>query len=389
MNTRLQVEHPVTEMITGVDLVEQMIRMAAGEKLSLTQDKLNIRGWAIESRIYAEDPYRNFLPSIGRLVQYRPPTEGSADGLTVRNDTGVYEGGEISIYYDPMIAKLVTHAPTRPEAIAHMAGALDAFYIDGIQHNIPFLAAIMHHPRWQAGDLSTGFIAEEYAKGFAPRPPEGNERDILCAVAAAIDHLCNQRRRQINQQMPGAPVRFAQTRVVNLAGRSQIIRIGQGAAGDGFGEPLRIEFIDEHHAPRATFTVVSDWWPGQPIWSGTIDGRSASIQIRPVLNGYDLTFAGINAVAHVYTQREAELAALMPVKQAADTSKKLLCPMPGLLVSIAAAVGQEIKAGEPLCVVEAMKMENILRAERDVVVKAIHAKPGDSLAVDAVIMDFA
>jgi propionyl-CoA carboxylase alpha chain len=385
MNTRLQVEHPVTELITGVDLVEQMIRVAAGEKLALTQQSLSIKGWAVESRIYAEDPLRNFLPSIGRLVRYRPPEEGSADGVTIRNDTGVYEGGEISIYYDPMIAKLVTHAPTRSAAIQHMAGALDAFYIDGIQHNIPFLAAIMHHPRWQAGDLSTGFIAEEYVAGFAPRTPEGAERDILCAVAAAIDCLGNLRRRQINQQMPGAAVVFSESRVIELAGRPQAARVRPSVTGGELGGAIDVEFTGER---GASFHVTSDWWPGQPIWFGEVNGQKTAVQVRPVLNGYNLTYSGINVTAYVYTQREATLAALMLVKAAADTSKKLLCPMPGLVVSIAVEPGEEVKAGEILCVVEAMKMENILRAERDGVVKEIHAKAGDSLAVDAVIMEF-
>ncbi len=201
MNTRLQVEHPVTEMITGIDLVEQMIRVAYGEKLSLTQDQVKLNGWAVESRIYAEDPYRNFLPSIGRLVTYRPPAEGPAGDAIVRNDTGVYEGGEISLYYDPMIAKLVTWAPTREKAIAAQADALDAFAIDGIQHNIPFLAALMQHPRWQSGNLSTGFIAEEYPEGFKARPPEGDAAGVMAAVAAFIDHIQNVRKRKISHQM--------------------------------------------------------------------------------------------------------------------------------------------------------------------------------------------
>jgi propionyl-CoA carboxylase alpha chain len=388
MNTRLQVEHPVTELITGVDLVEQMIRVAAGETLALRQEDLAIHGWAMESRIYAEDPCRNFLPSIGRLTRYLPPAEGTANGLTVRNDTGVYEGGEISINYDPMIAKLVTHAPTRDEAISHMADALDAFYIDGIRHNTQFLAAIMHHPRWLSGDLSTSFIAEEYAKGFTPGAPMGAERDIFCAAAAAIDHLSNQRRRRINQQMAGTPVQFAGVRVVNLGESPQFFRVNGGGADEALGAPVDVEFLDEKGTPGARFKVLSDWWPGQPLWRGEINGRRVTIQVRPVLNGYHLTYAGTSGVAHVYTRREAELAALMPVKKAADTSKKLLCPMPGLVTSISVEVGQEVKAGEPLCVVEAMKMENILRAERDVVVKAIRAKAGDSLAVDAVIMEF-
>ncbi len=220
MNTRLQVEHPVTELVTGVDLVEQMIRVAAGEPLKIKQSDVKLRGWAVESRIYAEDPYRGFLPSIGRLVKYRPPREGSANGVTVRNDTGVEEGGEISMYYDPMIAKLVTHAGTRAAAIEAQSDALDAFRIDGIQHNIPFLTALMQHPRWRSGNISTGFIAEEYPDGFKAREPQGRELELLAGVAAAIDHLNNNRRRHITGQMHGSLVRFASRRVVRVGRQS-------------------------------------------------------------------------------------------------------------------------------------------------------------------------
>jgi propionyl-CoA carboxylase alpha chain len=383
MNTRLQVEHPVTELITGIDLVEQMIRVAAGEKLPFKQGQLKIRGWAIEARVYAEDPLRNFLPSIGRLVRYQPPAEGTRDGLTVRNDTGVYEGGEISLYYDPMIAKLVTHGPTRADAIGEMARALDGFHIEGIRHNVPFLSAIMHHPRWQSGDLSTGFIAEEFPEGFAPRTATGSEWEKLACVAAAIDHLSNQRRRQISGQMSGQRVRFSDIRIVDLGGTRQKICI----SGE-IGGPMMVAMSD---APGTSYSVcvVSDWWPGRPIWRGTLNDEPLTVQVRPILNGVELTHAGIVVPARVYTEREAEFAALMPEKKAADTSKTLRCPMPGLVRAINVTEGQEVKAGEALCIVEAMKMENILRAERDATVKSIKAKPGDSLAVDAVIMEFA
>ena len=216
MNTRLQVEHPVTELVTGIDLVEQMIRVAAGEKLALAQKDVKLTGWAVESRVYAEDPFRNFLPSIGRLVKYRPPAEGAADGITVRNDTGVQEGGEISIYYDPMIAKLVTHAPSRAAAIEAQSRALDAFYIDGIRHNMPFLSAVMQHPRWREGRLSTGFIAEEFPGGFAPRAPEGEVARRIAAVAAAIDHVLGERKRRISGQMIGRAVTREKRRAVWL-----------------------------------------------------------------------------------------------------------------------------------------------------------------------------
>ncbi len=384
MNTRLQVEHPVTELITGIDLVEQMIRVAAGEKLGMAQKDIKLNGWAVESRIYAEDPFRGFLPSIGRLVKYRPPEEMSANGQTIRNDTGVTEGGEISMYYDPMIAKLVTHAPTRAAAIDLQAEALDAFYIDGIQHNIPFLTALMQNPRWREGRLATSFIKDEYPAGFRARDPEGEELQILAAVAAAIDHLNNSRRREINGQMSGKSVRFANRRVVNLGGVQQRVSV----EGE-LGHPIKITFLDETGAPGDTLELASTWWTGDPVWSGVVRAQSVSVQVRPILNGFELSYRGVRVPARVYTEREAELVALMPERVAADMSKFLLCPMPGLVKAIHVSQGQDVKAGDPLVVVEAMKMENILRAERDGVVKTLKAKAGDSLAVDAVILEFA
>ncbi len=384
MNTRLQVEHPVTELVTGIDLVEEMIRVAAGEKLRLKQSDVKLSGWAVESRVYAEDPYRGFLPSIGRLVTYRPPAEGVANGVTVRNDTGVTEGGEISMYYDPMIAKLVTHAPTRIAAIDAQSEALDAFRIDGIGHNIPFVAAIMQHPRWREGRLSTGFIAEEYPKGFVARAPDAVELRVLAGVAATIDHLGNERRREISQQIAGKSVRFAKRRVVAIAGERVEIEV----AGT-LGEPTYVSFLDGTDKVADTVEVVSAWWPGDPVWRGKVAGRSIAVQVRQLLNGFELAWRGLAVKAFVYTDREAAMVALMPAKVAADTSKLLLCPMPGLVKSIQVTVGQEVKAGDPLAVVEAMKMENILKAERDGVVKLVRAKAGDSLAVDAVILEFA
>jgi propionyl-CoA carboxylase alpha chain len=384
MNTRLQVEHPVTELVTGIDLVEQMIRVATGEKLQIRQADVKLNGWAVESRVYAEDPYRNFLPSIGRLTRYRPPQEGSAHGGTVRNDTGVFEGAEISMYYDPMIAKLVTHAGTREGAIDLQADALDAFVIDGVEHNIPFLAALMQHPRWREGRLSTGFIAEEFKGGFKPRTAAGAELDILAAVAIAVDHLGNARRREITQQMGGPAVRFAERRIAEI-GTARVMAVVEGV----LGTPIKVTLQDASGKRRDALELQSDWWPGAPVWTGMVHGRPVSVQVRPTLNGYDLAYRGIRTKAHVYTEQEAALAALMPEKTPPDTSKLLLCPMPGLVKAIHVTTGQEVKTGEALCVVEAMKMENILRAEREGVVKSIKAKAGDSLAVDAVIMEFA
>jgi len=379
MNTRLQVEHPVTELVTGIDLVEQMIRVAAGEKLALKQSDVTLKGWAVETRIYAEDPYRNFLPSTGRLTKYRPPAESTHDGVTVRNDTGVYEGGEISLFYDPMIAKLVTHASTRIAAIDAQADALDAFTIDGIRQNIPFLSALMAHPRWRQGRLSTGFIAEEFKSGFQPIPAEGERAQVLAAVAAAIDHVLGERKRRISGQMDGRAVTRERSRAVWLGETEVKLDVSRKA------DAIVVRFADG----GATLHLQSDWSPGDLVWSGFAEGKMVSVQVRPVPNGFDLAFRGVQARAYVYTEREAAYARLMPIKKLADTGKHVRCPMPGLVVSIAVKEGQEVKAGETLAVVEAMKMENVLRAELDGTVKKIHAKQGDSLAVDAVILEFA
>jgi propionyl-CoA carboxylase alpha chain len=381
MNTRLQVEHPVTELVTGIDLVEQMIRSAAGEKLAIKQSDVKLKGWAVESRVYAEDPYRKFLPSTGRLTRYRPPAERVAHGVTVRNDTGVYEGGEISIYYDPMIAKLVTHASERTAAIDAQADALDGFVIDGIRHNIPFLSALMAHPRWRAGKLSTGFIAEEFPNGFHAHAPEGMRAEVLASVAAAIDHVLGERKRRISGQMTGRSITRESRRAVWLGETEFDLEVKRENG------TIEVRFPEQGKAGRRH--LISDWKPGDPLWTGTINSEPVSVQVRAIPNGFALSFRGVETKAYVYTQSEAAYARLMPVKKAADTGKQVLCPMPGLVVSIAVKEGQEVKAGETVAVVEAMKMENVLRAEIDGVVKKINAKPGDSLAVDAVILEFA
>jgi propionyl-CoA carboxylase alpha chain len=306
------------------------------------------------------------------------------NGGTVRNDTGVSEGGEISIFYDPMIDKLVTHAPTRLAAIDLQGQALDAFYIDGIQHNIPFLTALMQHERWREARLSTGFIAEEYPNGFTLRDADGYALGVLAAVAASIDHLNNTRRRHITHQMDGEPFSFAKRRVVRIGARDVQLEVTGG--GDA---PIKVAKINADGTLGAPIEVVSSWWPGEPVWTGTVGGEAVSVQVRPLLNGVHLSYRGAAAEIRVYTQAEAALASLMPAKVSADTSKLLLCPMPGLVKSIHVQVGQEVKAGDTLAVVEAMKMENVLRAERDGAVKKINARAGDSLAVDAVILEFA
>jgi propionyl-CoA carboxylase alpha chain len=289
-----------------------------------------------------------------------------------------------------MIAKLVTHAPTREEAIAAQARALDAFYIDGIRHNIPFLAAVMQHPRWQAGKLSTGFIAEEFPQGFSPRAPAGATAQAIAAVAAAIDHVLGERKRRISGQMVGRPVLRERLRSVWLGATEIRLLVAPQSRG------IAVHFLGRSRdelglgsAAGPAVVLASDWKPGEPVWHGAIDGVPAAVQVRPILNGFILFHRGIEAKAFVYTENESAAARLMPIKVAPDTSKKLFCPMPGLVVSIAVTVGQEVKAGETLAIVEAMKMENVLRAERDGVVKAVFAKKGDSLAVDAVILEFA
>jgi propionyl-CoA carboxylase alpha chain len=367
----------VTELVTGIDLVEQMIRVAAGEKLGLEQGDIKLNGWAVESRIYAEDPYRNFAPSIGRLVRYRPPAEGEHSGVTVRNDTGVAEGGEISLYYDPMIAKLVTHAKTRGEAIDAQADALDAFTIEGIRHNIPFLAAIMQHPRWRSGKLSTAFIAEEFPGGFERATPTGAVARTVASVAAAIDHVMGERKRRISGQLNSAVTR-ERRRAIRLGGEELQADVGHE---DG---AITVQFEDGN-----THAVSSRWVPGMPVWSGMFDGAPVAVHVRMIPNGFELAYRGIEVKAFVYTEREARYARLMPAKKLSGSEKSVRCPMPGLVVSLAVAEGQEVKAGETLAVIEAMKMENILRAERDGTIKKIRVKQGDSVAVDAVIMEFA
>ncbi len=378
MNTRLQVEHPVTEFITGIDLVEAMIRMAAGEPLALRQEQVRLEGWAVESRVYAEDPAREFLPSTGRLTRYRPPAEGPAGEATVRVDAGVVEGGEISIHYDPMIAKLVTHAPTREQAIAAQADALDRFAIEGIRHNLPFLAALMASPRWREGRLSTRFIAEEYGVAYVPREPDGDLARLFVSVALAVDATLNRRRGALSGRIRPVPAKGREERSVLLGHQ----RVDVAIESDG---DILVVHADDHGSLR----VTSQWVPSDPIWTGTIDDHSLAFGARAMLNGYHLSHAGFAAATRVLTRRQADLAGLMLQREETDTSKALLCPMPGLLKAINVRVGQAVKAGEPLCLVEAMKMENVLKAERDVTVKTIEAREGDSLAVDAAIMTFA
>jgi propionyl-CoA carboxylase alpha chain len=377
MNTRLQVEHPVTELITGIDLVEQMIRIAAGERLPFRQEDLRINGWAMESRLYAEDPYRNFLPSIGRLVRYRPPEEAASELAVVRNDTGVYEGGEISMFYDPMIAKLCTWAPTRGAAIEGMRGALDAFEVEGIGHNLPFLSAVMDHPKFAAGQMTTAFIAEEWPEGFqGVTLPEAELRRVA-AAAAAMFRVAEIRRTRISGTMGNHERRVGSDWVVSLQGAEFPVTIAADRAGS------TVTFED-----GAVCRVASDWTPGQPLARLDIDGAPLTLKVGKIPMGFRIRTRGADLRVHVRTPRQAELARLMPQKQPPDTSRFLLCPMPGLVVKVDVAEGDTVEEGQALCTVEAMKMENILRAERRAVVRKINAGPGASLAVDDVIMEF-
>ena len=368
MNTRLQVEHPVTELITGVDLVEQMIRVADGQPLPFKQQDLKIHGWAMESRLYAEDPYRNFLPSIGRLTRYRPPVEGRTErGGIVRNDTGVYEGGEISMFYDPMIAKLCTWGPTRADAIEEMRLALDTFEVEGIGHNLPFCSAVMDHPRFASGNITTAFIAEEYEGGFTGATLD---QSLLRRVAEI-------RRTRISGTMDNHTRRVGDDWVVTLQGESWPVTIKADPAGSTVvfedGTDLRVE---------------SDWTPGQPLARLSVGGEPLVLKTAKVPMGFRMRLRGADLKVHVQTPRQKALAGLMLEKAPPDTSKYLLCPMPGLVVKIAVSEGDEVQEGQALATVEAMKMENILKAERKGVVKAIKASAGASLRVDDVIMEF-
>ncbi|MBW6506256.1 MAG: acetyl/propionyl/methylcrotonyl-CoA carboxylase subunit alpha [Rhodobacteraceae bacterium] len=378
MNTRLQVEHPVTELITGIDIVEQMIRVANGEPLPFTQADLKINGWAMESRLYAEDPYRGFLPSIGRLTRYRPPVEGKTlGGGIVRNDTGVFEGGEISMFYDPMIAKLCTWAPTRGEAIEQMRIALDSFEVEGIGHNLPFVGAVMDHPRFISGDISTAFIAEEYPDGFqgATLAPELTRR--IAAATAAMNRVAEIRRTRISGTLGNHERLVGDDWVVTVQGTEYAVRIEADREGSTV-----------HFVSGGALRVTSDWVPGQPLASLLVDGKPLVLKVGKIPSGFRIRARGADLKVHVRTPRQAELARLMPEKLPPDTSRFLLCPMPGLIVKINVEVGQEVQEGQALATVEAMKMENILKAERKGVVKTINAEAGASLKVDDVIMEF-
>ncbi|WP_377274443.1 acetyl-CoA carboxylase biotin carboxylase subunit [Rhizobium sp. R86522] len=378
MNTRLQVEHPVTELVTGLDLVEQMIRVAAGEKLSFGQDDVKLNGWAIESRLYAEDPYRNFLPSIGRLSRYRPPAEGtSAEGTVVRNDTGVFEGGEISMYYDPMIAKLCTWAPDRLTAIDAMSEALDSFEVEGIGHNLPFLSAVMNQDRFRSGKITTAYIAEEFKDGFTGVTPDATSAEKLAAIAAVINHRLQARAIQISGTIGNHTRKLGKDWVVNLACGDHALAVTEGTGN------TRVAFEAGNE-----LVVATDWQPGQTLAHVDIGGETLAVKVDLKGPAIRLRWRGMDVTARVRSPRVAALAKLMPEKLPPDTSKMLLCPMPGVITGVAVKEGETVEAGQALATVEAMKMENILKAERRGTVKKIVVKPGQSLAVDELIMEF-
>ena len=377
MNTRLQVEHPVTELITGIDLVEQMILVATGKPLSIAQKDIKLTGWAIESRLYAEDPYRNFLPSIGRLTRYRPPAEIKDKHSIVRNDTGVYEGGEISMYYDPMIAKLCTWAPDRAKAIEQMRIALDRFEVEGIGHNLPFLSAVMDHKKFISGQITTAFIAEEYSEGFDGVDLTDDKIQDLAACAAAMNRVAEIRRTKISGRMDNHERRVGDDWVVQIAGKVFLVNVLADTAG------ANVIFEDE-----TSIRVSGDWLPGKKLANMTAGDKSLVIKINKITGGFRMRTRGADLKVLVRTPRQAELSKHMQEKLPPDTSKMLLCPMPGLIVKIDVEIGQEVQEGQPLCTVEAMKMENILRAERKGVVAKINSSVGDSLAVDDIILEF-
>ncbi|QYF86339.1 acetyl/propionyl/methylcrotonyl-CoA carboxylase subunit alpha [Brevundimonas sp. PAMC22021] len=370
MNTRLQVEHPVTELITGVDLVEQMIRSAWGEALAFGQDDLKIDGWAIESRIYAEDPYRGFLPSIGRLVRYEQPEEGEQDGYTVRNDSGVREGDEISMFYDPMIAKLCAWGPTRDAAVDGMARALEDTHLSGLGHNIPFLSAVMDQERFRSGNLSTSYIKDEFPDGFHGLTPVRRQTGILIAAGMAMHEI-------ISEQAGYPSDRTDWIVLVDKAPHGVSLSYDED-------EALLLAFTGGGHA---RLTEI-DWRPGLPQFRAELDGEPFTAEVKRVADGFDIRHRAARARVRVMTPRAAEFFARLPEKQAADTSKLIQSPMPGLVVSVPVSVGQAVKTGETVAIIEAMKMQNILKAERDGVVKAVGAKAGDPVAADDVLVEF-
>jgi len=371
MNTRLQVEHPVTEMTTGVDLVELMIRVAAGEKLPIAQKDVHIDGWAIEARVYAEDPFRNFLPSTGRLVYYRPP----AEDRHVRVDTGVYEGGEVSMYYDPMVAKLVTWGEDREQAIRKMRAALDKFIVRGISTNIAFLAALVAHERYRTGNISTNTIAEEYPDGFHPGDLPHEDPAEVIAVVASMVRKYRDRAAQIEGQLPGHRRLVPADWVIVMGGDHHRVHV------------VPMEGGHDVQYDGKTYAVRSDWEFGQPLWDGLVNGEEIHVQVRRNGQVYTLSRGGSQSEVRVMNPRAAELFKLMPEKVPPDTSRHVTAPMPGLLVSVAVEKGDEVKAGDELAVLEAMKMENALRAERNGVIAKIHFNAGESVEVDEVIME--
>ena len=371
MNTRLQVEHPVTELVTGQDLVEMMIRVAAGEKLALAQDDVTLTGWAMESRVYAEDPFRNFMPSIGRLSGYREP-----EGEGVRVDSGVYEGGEVSMHYDPMISKLITYGDNREAAIDLMVDALDAYYIRGVNHNISFLNALMVHPRFVAGELTTNFIAEEFPDGFNADLVPQNNPHIAVVVAAAVHQEYRERSSQISGQSEGHEYQVPDNWVVITGAEETPVSMTLTLSG------FLVSIGNED------YSVVTDWALGEPLFEAEINGQLITVQVERSGSGYKLFYRGAEINALVLSPKAAELNKLMLEKVPADLSRFLLSPMPGLLVKLAVKVGDQVKAGEELAVVEAMKMENSLRAVNDGIVAKISAEAGDSLMVDQAILEF-
>ncbi|NNC47582.1 MAG: acetyl/propionyl/methylcrotonyl-CoA carboxylase subunit alpha [Sphingomonas sp.] len=377
MNTRLQVEHPVTEEITGIDLVEQMIRVAAGEKLPFKQEDIQYNGWAIEARVYAEDPYRGFLPSTGRLTTYRPPMEQREDGAVVRVDDGVTEGGEVSMFYDPMIAKLITHADDRLTATDLMVEALDAFEVEGLNDNVDFLSALMQHPRFRSGELTTKFIEEEYPEGFEGAPVDDAFKRDLVALAALVAMTEETRAALIDGQL-GEPVFPSPHQVVILNGEQHEVTVVPE-------DDCTLIAVGDSDEP---FDVVANYAPGDNLLVAEVDDRRRIVQVKRNGRGFKMVTRGRIHEARMVPRHVAKLMQHMPEKEEPDLSRFLMAPMPGLLTKLKVEAGDKVEAGQPLAVVEAMKMENILRAEKAATVKQIPAGEGESLAVDQVILEF-
>lgn len=385
MNTRLQVEHPVTEMTHGIDLVEQMIRVAAGEKLQMRQKDIKINGWAVEARLYAEDPYRGFLPSIGRLKRYSEPAEGTLGEGVLRIDSGVREGDEISLFYDPMIAKVVAHGKTREIAIDTLLEGLDRYHVEGLQSNAPFLAACLEETEFRKGDIHTGYIAETFPDGFSGTEPTEDQTRIIAGTAAFIHTVYMRRAARTTGRMTPPPRIHAEEWEVLIDGERILVEIELPDEAIGGGTPAKVWLPELGGQP---IEFESAWLPGEHVFDGTMDGDHFAVEFKNLTEGLRLRHRGYATTAIVASHRSADLHELLPLRDVSASAKQITSPMPGLVVKLEAEAGQDVKAGEPLLVVEAMKMENVIRAEMDGVIKSIEVAAGQSVSADELLIEF-